>query len=549
MDNDDVLAFPDAMVNDSNDVRNVNPPKSPWIFRKRKIDSGVSITSPSLQKSPKMLRKDRVDSDKMGNIPEMAALNTQKSPRTLRKERVDGEENLTYPKMAAYSTDASKQIVEEMISVAPDNMLDDMERTGTVPKMEANSTNASKQVVEEMISVAPDNLLDDMEHTGTVPKMAANSTDASKQVVEKMRSVAPDNLLDDMERMGNKSPTIAADIHQFDHDDLLDDMEHTATKSTTIVAEKEQGLPSLAMCLSTLKFPPPSNEALASVWLATGSAPKHVRRAQCPKRATKQSGRQTTSPIRKTGAPTVNDEFIGKLVAFYLDSTVGKDIVTFFGSKWSMDAICYDANKLNSHVVDMVMQKVKAAKVRNCTKGVMGESYNIAWEYSSLGVTALNAHHLSAASVVGCHIKSLQKQASQKSSNSRVGQPQQMKRIEAVSRAMSKLTTHVSDEESFCCAPSSDSESSHDKATDNVSESNDEIDNESDNDFINWIIFDGNKGNVNLEQPNSGDDSRSLDSLSQEKSGTMTGLHWDTSHKINDPPCNSQRKGCSVKLQ
>ncbi len=78
---------------------------------------------------------------------------------------------------------------------------------------------------------------------------------------------------------------------------------------------------------------------------------------------------------------------------------------------------------------------------------------------------------------------------------------------------------------------------------------NDEIDNESDNDFINWIIFDGNKGNVNLEQPNSGDDSRSLDSLSQEKSGTMTGLHWDTSHKINDPPCNSQRKGCSVKLQ
>lgn len=102
---------------------------------------------------------------------------------------------------------------------------------------------------------------------------------------------------------------------------------------------------------------------------------------------------------------------------------------------------------------------------------------------------------------------------------------------------MSQLTLNVSDEESFHCAPSSDSESSHDKATDNVSESNDEIDNESDNDFINWIIFDGNKGNVNLEQPNSGDDSRSLDSLSQEKSGTMTGLHWDTSHKINDPPC------------
>jgi hypothetical protein len=52
-----------------------------------------------------------------------------------------------------------------------------------------------------------------------------------------------------------------------------------------------------------------------------------------------------TSPIRKCGATTMNHEFIGKLVAFYLDLTVGKDIVTSFGSKWNTDAVCYDSNK------------------------------------------------------------------------------------------------------------------------------------------------------------------------------------------------------------
>jgi hypothetical protein len=295
MDNNDVFAFPDTMVNDSNYVQNVNSPKSPRMVRKQKIDS-ENVTSPSLQKFPRMLRKDRVDSDKMGNV----ALNTWKSPRKLRKERVNGEENLS------------------------------------VPKMVANSTDTSKQVVDEMSSIPPDNLFEDMERMGTVPKMAANSTDASKQVVAEMRIIPPDNLLDDMECTGTEYATIAADIHQFDHDNWLKDMECTATESATIVAEKDQGPPSLVVCPSTLKFPPLSNAAPASVQLASGSTWKHVGKAQRPKCATKQSGRVTTSPVRKHGATTVNDELIGKLVAFYLDSTVGKDIVTSFESSGAL---------------------------------------------------------------------------------------------------------------------------------------------------------------------------------------------------------------------
>jgi len=69
-----------------------------------------------------------------------------------------------------------------------------------------------------------------------------------------------------------------------------------------------------------------------------------------------------------------------------------------------------------------------------------------------------------------------------------------MNRIEIMRRVMSKLTLNVSNDESFCCAPSSDSEPSQDRATDDVSEQNDD---ESDNDFIDWIIFGGNKENVN----------------------------------------------------
>jgi hypothetical protein len=90
MDNDEVFAFPDTMVNGSDDVQNVNSTKSPQIIRKQKIDS-ENVTSPGPWKSPRVLRKSRIDSDKMGN----AALNTEKSPTKLRKERVDGEENLT----------------------------------------------------------------------------------------------------------------------------------------------------------------------------------------------------------------------------------------------------------------------------------------------------------------------------------------------------------------------------------------------------------------------------------------------------------------------
>jgi hypothetical protein len=83
-----------------------------------------------------------------------------------------------------------------------------------------------------------------------------------------------------------------------------------------------------------------------------------------------------------------NYEFISKLVAFYLDSTIGVELKSSFGRKWTNDAICHLANKMHSHVVSIVMRKVIQWKSK---AGQDLDQYEVVWEYTSLGESALFA--------------------------------------------------------------------------------------------------------------------------------------------------------------
>jgi hypothetical protein len=57
-----------------------------------------------------------------------------------------------------------------------------------------------------------------------------------------------------------------------------------------------------------------------------------------------------------------SDDFIGKLVVFYLDSSVVVELKSSFGQKWTDDAICYLANKMHGHRVGIVIRKVIQCK-------------------------------------------------------------------------------------------------------------------------------------------------------------------------------------------
>jgi hypothetical protein len=80
-----------------------------------------------------------------------------------------------------------------------------------------------------------------------------------------------------------------------------------------------------------------------------------------------------------TGSPS-DDPVIGKLVAFWLGGTIGKQLMVQFGFKLTFDAVCFELNNEAGHLLGTVMRIVKVKK---------GSLYTVVWEYSSLGETQL----------------------------------------------------------------------------------------------------------------------------------------------------------------
>jgi hypothetical protein len=93
---------------------------------------------------------------------------------------------------------------------------------------------------------------------------------------------------------------------------------------------------------------------------------------------TKMTAKKATNNII-TGIPD-DDPFVGKLVAFWLGGTTGKQLMVQLGYKLTFDAVCFELNDEAGHLLGTVMRVMKVNK---------GSSYTVVWEYSALGETVL----------------------------------------------------------------------------------------------------------------------------------------------------------------
>jgi hypothetical protein len=152
---------------------------------------------------------------------------------------------------------------------------------------------------------------------------------------------------------------------------------------------------------SMLKFPPPSTG------MSSKPSAKGRRQKSCPRGAVVGSGQW--------------NEFIGKLVAFFLDSPYGKELKSSFGWKWSDEVVSYVVNKEYDHLVGTVMRKVDKWKRKSTDGG--SDHYEVAWEYTSLGESIVEDSYLSSAVIVGCHIESIRQPVSSSGGKKSIGRP------------------------------------------------------------------------------------------------------------------------------
>ena len=91
-------------------------------------------------------------------------------------------------------------------------------------------------------------------------------------------------------------------------------------------------------------------------------------------------------------------------MGFYLDSPIGQMLKLSFGKKWTDQAVCYILNKEHRHLLGTVMRKVPQPKKK---KGSQPEQqYEIAWEFTALGESAVGSSHLIGGGIVGCQVES-----------------------------------------------------------------------------------------------------------------------------------------------
>jgi len=185
------------------------------------------------------------------------------------------------------------------------------------------------------------------------------------------------------------------------------------------------------------------------------------------------------------------------------------------------------------------------------------DDYEVAWEYTSLGESIVEDSYLSSAVIVGCHIESIRQPVSRSGGKKSLGRPKAKNRREVLRRAVSGLKCNFSDDECVGHAPLSDNESVQSIDDDNELSSTMEDEHlEDDNDdFLEWMIFgksNEESNNMAFVDPDCENPSNSAinDVAAEDQGGTIEGLHWDTSFKIDELPAGRKpTKGCSVKAQ
>lgn len=116
----------------------------------------------------------------------------------------------------------------------------------------------------------------------------------------------------------------------------------------------------------------------------------------------KASSQSSTQPkARKRASQRSSQqsyEFVGQVAAFSCASPAGEMLNRSFGKKWIKEAICYSLEKSQGHIIGSVtwLSKGKSDTRR----------YDVAWECSALGESAIVVTFISDTCVAGCQLMS-----------------------------------------------------------------------------------------------------------------------------------------------
>jgi len=215
----------------------------------------------------------------------------------------------------------------------------------------------------------------------------------------------------------------------------------------------------------------------------------------------------------------------------------------------------YVINKGYGYLLGTVMQKVEKQK-HKATDGSSDDN-EVAWEYTSLEESVVEACYLSSAVIVGWHIESVWQPVSQLRRKRSRERPKAKNRSEVLRITVSGLNSNFSDDKYVGQAPFSDNESVHVINDENdLSSSTEDEDMEDDNDhFLECMILGKNQETKNdmesLDADCDDPSNSTINDIAPEEQGrVIEGLNWDTTFNINEPPAGRKpTKGCSVESQ
>ncbi len=71
------------------------------------------------------------------------------------------------------------------------------------------------------------------------------------------------------------------------------------------------------------------------------------------------------------------DPFVGKSVAFGVNSDVGKEFISLLGKKWVAKAICYHLDSTHGHIVRTIVKKSRCIGKKKNDKA----AYDVVWGF------------------------------------------------------------------------------------------------------------------------------------------------------------------------
>jgi hypothetical protein len=240
------------------------------------------------------------------------------------------------------------------------------------------------------------------------------------------------------------------------------------------------------------------------------------------RKRTQAQRKEVSNNIERDAASNEEDPFINVAVAFSPNSDLCQQLIRGeWKKKWSTHAVCYHLDKHVGHIVGRIIRKTKCTG-RKKTQSVF---YDVAWEYSSLGISEVPYKYVLDGNKVGEKLMEVRANVRQQAftiSNRR----------DMISRIRAERDVSDDDDKGIVPTFLDDSSANSISSTDDVEGSE-----------LEWCVLNGLDSNLTrsdvLEATPNGDEQGEPD---------FTGFHWSFDGQINtSPPEKMPFKKSTVK--